>query len=517
MSKRKYTYNAAMTHSLRIWRAAAIFGAISCAAALFAAPAGAADKTLRVAMTTIPPSHFNPFRYTGIPGSYTWSAVFDGLTAFDDTGALMPHLAVSWQNTGPLTWVFKLREGVTFSNGAPFTADAVVASVEFLASEAAITEGVARMMSFLKSARAINAHTVEITTKVPTPLLPRFVTQLYAVEPATFRRLGITRFARAPVGTGPFMVEDIAPERVLLKAFTGSWRAPKVDRLEIRALADQPTRAVAVEAKQTDIALQLGPEEVAGIVAGGGRKVVWKDAQIWAYNFIGGRHPAVADVRVREALNIAVDRATIIKQLLEGATEPATQPAPSNVFGFNPALPPIPYDPARAKDLLKAAGWEKGFKLVLEATSGSGPSDDSINLIMAQYLGEIGVDVEFRPISSNQIISNSVDGGWKGDGFAIAYSYSPTQDALRALDTHSCLSARPWYCNQAVMPLIKAAQVEFDPAKSLKLRQDIMAFYRNDWASIFMFQQARFAGTSGKVAGLKVVNNQISYDQITLN
>lgn len=495
-----------------IWRSLTAVALVLCAPG-----AAQADTTLRIAATTIPPSQFNPFRYTGLPAAYTWSAVFDGLTAFDEKGELIAHLATSWQSTGPLTWIFKLRDDVRFSNGAPFTADAVVGVVDFLTSDAALAEGVARMMSFLKSARAIDAHTVEISTKVPTPLLPRFMTQLYALEPATLKKLGIAEFGRAPVATGPFMVEDIAAERIRLKAFTGSWRAPKVDRLEIRALADQPTRAVAVQAKQTDIAMQLGPEEIATIVANGGRKVTWKDAQIWSYNFIGGRNPAVADVRVREALNIAIDRATIIKELLDSATEPATQPAPPNVYGYNPDLPPIPFDPRRARELLKAAGWDKGFKLVMEATSGSGPNDAAINLTVAQQLGEIGVDVEFRPVSSNQIISNSVDGTWKGDGFAIAYSYSPTQEVLRALDTHSCLSAHPWYCNQAVMPLVRAAQVEFDPARNLQLRRDIMAFYRKDWASIFMFQQPRFAGTSGRVAGLKVVNNLISYDQITLN
>lgn len=494
----------------------AFIGLLAIAALLGFGPAEAKGP-LRLAVTTIPPSQFNPFRYTGLPAAYTWSAVFEGLTAFDEEGNLTPLLATSWENTGPLTWVFHLRKNVTFSNGAPFTADAVVNTVGFLTSEAAVTEAVARMMFFLKSARALDDHTVEIVTSVPTPLLPRFMTQLYMLEPNYFRRVGLAEFARAPISTGPFMVESIAPEKIKLKAFKESWRAPKIEQLEIRALADQPSRAAAVQAKQIDIALQLGPEEIANIVAGGGRKVTWRDAQIWSYNFIGGRNPALSDVRVREALNIAVDRATIIKQLLDDATTPATQPAPPNVYGFNPTLPPIPTDPARAKKLLAEAGWGNGFKMTLEATSGSGPNDDAINLTVAQNLAAIGVEVEIRPISSNQIISNSIDGTWKGDSFAIAYSFSPTQDALRALDTHSCLNVHAWYCNQAVMPLVRAAQVEFDPAKNLQLRRDIMAFYRKDWASIFMFQQPRFAGTAGNVSGLKVVNNLISYDKLSLN
>lgn len=484
---------------------------------LSATMSAAAEEVVRIGITTLPPSQFNPFRHTGIPAAYTWSAVFEGLTTFDENGELRPHLATSWENITPLKWVVYLRKDVKFSNGVPLTSEAVVNVVNFLKNEAAVTEGVARMMFFLAGARAIDSHTVEIETSVPTPLLPRFLTQLYMIEPKYFRSVGLNAFSKAPIATGPFTVESIQPEKVRLKASKTAWRAPNIDALEIRALADQPSRALAVQARQIDIAMQLGPEEVSAIIENGGKKVIWRDSQVWSYNFIGGRHPALGDVRVREALNIAVDRDTIIKTLLDNATIAATQPAPPNVYGFNPDLQAIPYDPARARKLLAEAGWGKRFKIVLEAVSGSGPNDDAINLTVGQYLSEIGVDVEFRQISSNDIISNSFNGNWKGDAFAIAYSFSPTLEALRALDTHSCLSSNPWYCNQAIMPTIRAAQVEFDPIKNLQLRRDIMAFYRNDWASLFMFQQPRFAGTSGKVTGLKVVNNLISYDEIDLN
>jgi peptide/nickel transport system substrate-binding protein len=483
---------------------------------VIAATPALAQDVVRVGVTTLPPSLFNPFRYTGLPAQYTWSAVFDGLTTFDESGALKPHLAVSWENVDPVTWIFRLRPDVTFSNGAPFTAEAVVTAVAFLTGPEAQGEAVATMMRFLRSARAIDTHTVEIKTTAPTPMLPRYMTQLYAVEPTTFRKAGLEGFARAPVATGPFVVQRIQPEKVTFTANRTSWRAPKVGALEIRALADQPSRALAVQSRQIDIALQLGPEDVGGIVAAGGRKVAWRDPQVWSYHFVPGRVKATEDVRVREALNLAIDRVSIIDRLLDRSTVPATQPAPPDVYGYNPDLPPIPYDPARARTLLAEAGWPKGFSIVLEATSGSGPNDDLVNLTVAQQLQDIGVQVEIRRVSSNQLIANSFDGKWKGDAFAIAYSFAPTLEALRALDRHSCLNPQAWYCNPGVMPLVQAAQTEFEPGRNLKLRHEIMAFYRKDWASIFMFQQPRFAGTSGRISGLKVINNQISYDEIAL-
>ncbi|MBL8645055.1 MAG: hypothetical protein JNK21_14060 [Rhodospirillaceae bacterium] len=489
---------------------------------LAAGMASAHAATLRVGVTALPPSLFNPFANTGLPYVYTWSAVFDGLTVIDENGDVQPWLATSWDTTDPLTWRLQLRRGVVFSDGTPFTAESVVAVAELLTSPAATKDVVARMMSFLDGARAIDDTTVEIRTKTPTPLLPRFLPQFYAVQPQQLRTLGLEGFAKAPIATGPFAVERIAPNMVTMRAHAQSWRKPKVDRLEIVMNGEASARKQAVLSNRIDIALNLGPEETAGIVAEGGKEVYWRDAAVWAYQFAGspenpfGLKP-FKDIRVREALNLAIDRKTIIDALLAGRTIPATQPAPPGVYGYNPDLPPIPYDPEKAKRLLAEAGYPKGFKFVMDATVGSGPADAALHQTVAQYLAAVGVTAEVRAISSNQLIRNVVEGGWTSDSFGLYYNHEPTADALRGLDTQSCLWHHAWYCNPATTPLIKAAHVEFDTAKSLALRQEVMAAYRNDWASIFMHQAVRFAGTRANVSGLKVVNNVIFYDQIGLD
>lgn len=476
----------------------------------------AQDTTLRVGLQSLPPSLFNPYRNTGLPYVYTWSAVFDGLTSIDETGALKPWLATSWERIDPLTWIFDLRDDVRFSNGTPMTAEAVVSAVRFLASDEAASETVARMMNFLVDARAIGPHRVEIRTDVPIPLLPRFFPQLYVVEPDYFNEVGLEAFAQAPIATGPFIVEDIRPERISFRAFRDGWRPPKVDRLDLLSLPDKSTRTMSVRAGSLDAAIGLGPDETASVIASGGNGYTWRDAAIWAYHFIDDRHPALADIRVREALNIAVDRKAIIESLLGGATVPATQPAPDVVYGFNPDLRPIPYDPDRARALLAEAGYPDGFGLVVEATAGSSANDSAVNLVVAQYLAAIGVEMEVRTVTVNQIIRNVVEGTWAGDAFGLHYNYEPTSEALRALDTNSCLWRHPWYCREEIMPVIAQARQELDPALNLKLRQDIMRFYRNDWAALFMYQAPRFAVSSAKVSGIEVINNFIMFDRINL-
>ncbi|MDX2225033.1 MAG: ABC transporter substrate-binding protein, partial [Rhodospirillaceae bacterium] len=335
-----------------LWRLLNVLVALS---AMCIWPAGVRADTdvLRIGTTAMPPSLGNPFRNTGTPHVFTWSAVFDGLTRIDRNGVVRPWLAVGWENLNPLTWRLALRPGVKFSNGTPFTAEAVVNIVTFLTGPAAVREVVARELNFLASARAIDPLTVELTTKEPVPLLPRHLQLLYMVEPDAWRQLGPDGFARAPVATGPYAIDRMDESGWRLSAFAGSWRAPRVAKLRWIAAPDAASRVQAVLADQMDIALGLGPDEVAAIEAGGGKGATWRTAANWALQFHQvGRNGPFNDRRVREALNLAVDRRALVDGLLAGTTVPATQPATQGTFGHNPDLPPIPHDPARARALL---------------------------------------------------------------------------------------------------------------------------------------------------------------------
>ncbi len=477
------------------------------------APAGA--TTLRVGATALPPSLGNPYRNTGIPHIFTWSAIFDGLTRIDATGQLQPWLATSWAQIDSATWRLTLRPGVTFSNGAPFTADAVVNAVTFLTSPEATREQVARELG-LKSARRIDDLTVEITTLQPSPFLPRALPLLHMVEPDSWRRLGAEGFARAPVGTGPFKVTQMAANRWELAAVPTSWRAPKVDRLVFTVAGDATIRAQAVLANQIDVALQLGPSEVATIEAGGGEGVAWRNAAVWAINFhqVKGGHPALRDRRVREALNLAVDREALVQELLQGKTVAAREPAPAIAYGYDPDIPPIPTDPVRARALLAEAGYPNGFKFVLQAVVGSGPADGDGFQKIAQDLAKIGVTMEIRVFPVAQLLRSVVEGDWDGDAFALTYATEPTIDALRPLMQHSCLNPHPWYCNEQIMPAIRAALVESDPAKAIALRHDVMRRYRADYAALYLYEIPRFAGLRKGVRGFSELHGFIPFDRI---
>ena len=129
-------------------------------------------KTLRVGLVALPPDRGYPYNSSGIPTIYTYRAIFDGLTFVTDKGEVLPYLATSWEQLDELTWRFKLREGVSFSNGAPFNADSVVFAVRHLTRPGAIIDVIARELVGVKSAEAENPLSVLIKTSRPEPLLP---------------------------------------------------------------------------------------------------------------------------------------------------------------------------------------------------------------------------------------------------------------------------------------------------------------------------------------------------------
>jgi len=481
---------------------------------LLIASASQAQDVLRIGTTALPPTLGNPYRNTGTPHIFTWSATFDGLTRIDATGTLQPWLAKDWESVDQLTWRIKLRDDVTFSNGVPFNADAVVSVLDYLTSDAAVREAVAREFSFVRSSRALDLYTVEITTKIPAPHLPRTLPLLHMVEPGQWRRLGPEGFSREPVGTGPYHPTKFSATKIEYDAVPTSWRKPTIPRMEKIAAPEAYARTQAVMAGQMDIALALGPEEADAIADAGGQSLSWPTAALWAINFYHGRGNPLDDVRVREALNLAVDRQGLIDGLLAGKPELPTQPATSVVYGFDPSLPPIPYDVDRARALLAEAGYPDGFSFFMQGVIGSGANDAAVFQKVAQDLLAIGVTMEIRTFPVAQLIRSVMEGEWDGDAFGVTFASEPTVDVLRPLRNHSCLWVHPWYCDERIMPTIEEALVTFDENKGLALRHEVMKFYREEWVALYLYQIVRFAGTRANVRGFSEVNGFVSYEDI---
>jgi len=484
-----------------------------------AAPASSGPKTLRVGLVALPPDRGYPYNSTGIPTIYTYRAIFDGLTFVTDAGDVLPYLATAWEQVDPLTWRFKLREGVTFSNGVPFTADSVVFAVQHVMRPDGIVDAISRELVGLQSAVAEGPHSVLIKTTRAEPLLPALLEQLLIVEPGQFQRLGQQGFAAEPVGTGPFKVVNWGDARIELAAFKESWRAPKVDALELIALPETSARVQGIQAGQIDVAVALAYDNIAQLEQAGARMNVSNVTSTLGLTFILTRLPdghPLLDRRVRQALNYALDKEGYIAAFFGGMTQPASQPTTKSGFGFNPDIKPYPYDPAKAKALLAEAGYPKGFSFTAEVTNGGGAALAETYQQVSADLARVGVNVILRNITVPQLLRGVQGGEWTGEAFGMNFSSERVLDALRSVRLHSCINRNPWYCDKGVTEKIQRAYAMGDLEERRKLTQEIMAHYHDDAPVIWLHEVAMFEGLSARVRNYQSAHTVIRYDLIEL-
>lgn len=475
----------------------------------------ASDATLRVAINVLPPGFANPYRTTAPPSITTTSALFDGLTRLDRQGNVSPWLAIKWEALNDTTWRFYLRDDVEFSNGVPFDAQTVVHAVTYLAEDGPAVESVRRDMPWLESAVAVDAYVVDIKTSVPVPILDRYAANLLMTEPGAFKRLGVDGYAQNPVVTGPFVVREWHPNRVLLDANPTSWRPPKVKAVEIVAIPDSTARVQAILSGRIDVAIALGPDEAAQVAANGGAFESFSTGQISNVTFNSTGTSPFRDVRVRRALNMAVNREIIIEVLVAGATVPANQPATREAFGYDPSLPLFSYDPDKAQKLLTEAGYPDGFSFKLR-TSLAGPAQASVYQQVASDLRKIGVEMVFDVVPPTQFLSDLRRLAEVAEAFTLPVPVFPTMDSMRAMAFHSCLVAIPWYCDSTIQPVIERALVEWDQDKAVALRQEVMQHYHHQAPVLYLHESVTFAGLSRRVANYNDVFGFVNYDVIEL-
>lgn len=468
-----------------------------------------AEQTLRVALTGFPPSKGNPHT-EHIDYLQVWAALFDPLTMITDDGELIPWLATAWERESPTSWVFTLRDGVTFSNGRPFDSDAVIEAVRYLASDEADGEAVAATLSYLGDAEALDAKTVRIHTTEPRPLFPYEIQLMRIPEPEAWRALGREGFGEAPVGTGPFALETWGVGRIKLNAVPDSWRAPSADFLEFSLVRDTSARLTGLITNEFDVIMSVDPDSIFDIEAVGGimRRNRIPAATAIMFNTVGD--PRFQDSKLRQALNYAVNKQAIIDVFFNGVTEPATQAAPQAAVGFNRDLKPYPYDPDMARQLLAEAGYPDGLSFDMELSDGSSLSQRVYQQV-AVDLARVGVRMTINTITRIQYLSNFQTGQWGGSTFPAGY-FTPTLDGLETVAGSSCLRPNSWYCDPEIVPEIEAALAEQSFERRTAMVKDLLAYGHETAAGLFLYESATFTAHGPSVIGYGTHGPFILYD-----
>jgi peptide/nickel transport system substrate-binding protein len=359
--------------------------------------------------------------------------IYETLLVRTPDGELQPGLAADFpEQVDETTWRFTLREGVTFHDGEPFNADAVVHSVERIIDPAFESEQAGSFFGTITGAEAVDELTVDITTSGPDPVLPSRMYWMKMVPPEASQEAD---FAENPVGTGPYrFVEWVRGDHVTLEANPDYWDGPPaIDRVTFRFVAEPGTRLAGLLSGELDLITNLLPEDVE-TVEGAGKQAVAVQGLEHPVIILNTEEGVTADPRVREALNLAVDKEALANDLYGGnATVDPCQILSPSWTGFNEDLQPYPYDPDRARALLQEANAE-GATVELIGTRGRWLKDGELLEAVAGYWNEVGIDAKLRIFEFDEYL-NRLFGEVRPDAVFVVSS-NELLDASRNLGAY---------------------------------------------------------------------------------
>jgi len=452
-----------------------------------------------ISMADVPLTSGQPDRGAGAY-QFTGFTIYDPLVAWemdvaDRPGKLAPGLATEWrvEPSDAKKWRFSLRAGVKFHDGSPFNADAVIWNLEKVLDDKAPqfdkrqSAQVKPRLPSVASYRKIDDMTVEISTKDVDSIFPYQMLWFLISSPAQYEKLGKDwdKFASAPSGTGPFKLDKLVPrERVELVKNADYWdkrRIPKVDRLILLPIPEALTRTNALLAGQVDLIETPAPDAVPRLKQAGMRIVTNVTPHVWNYHLSTLPGSPWTDLRLRQALNLAVDRDGIVA-LLNGLAKPAAgQVDPSSPWFGKPRFQ-IKYDLAEAKRLVNEAGYSPEKPLKTTFVIAQGGTGQMLSLPMNEFLQagfkEIGIEIDFKVVELEALYTywrkgakDEASAGFTANNIAYV-----TSDPLYAIIRffHSSQVAPVgvnwgWYANPKVDAIIDEAKHTFDPAKQDEL------------------------------------------------
>ncbi|MEU6189484.1 ABC transporter substrate-binding protein [Nocardia sp. NPDC047038] len=353
-----------------------------------------ADHTLRLALSR-QFTGLNPHN-GGSPDSdgSVKGTVYEALTSLDSGGRVQPRLAASWSNPTPLEWRFTLRDGVRFSDGTPLTAQEVAWNFAELLDPATKSQLGAQLKIYTAAVTAEGANVVVFHLKSPAIDLPSRLWNFYLTTQKFWQSGNLNTEA---IGTGPYLLKSIDLENgAKLTANPGYWGdKPVFENVEYKVLPSEAARVSAVQAGEVDIALNLDPLSLDQFASNTKYRATLSDSSwVQVISINENKGGPLADVRVRQALNYAIDKKAIINGLLKGAVQPSRgQVIAPPFYQPNPAVTEFEYNPGRARQLLAEAGHSDDVVLQLDIPSGTYAAGAAIGQAVAQQAAAVGIRI----------------------------------------------------------------------------------------------------------------------------
>ncbi|MBL6456390.1 ABC transporter substrate-binding protein [Belnapia sp. T6] len=381
--------------------------AMAMAAPLAAPAARAADITIAVggAFTSMDPHFFD----LSPNHALTWH-VFDRLVHPDADQRPTAGLATSWRVIDERTWEFKLREGVRWQDGTPFTADDVVFTFQRAPNVPNSPTSMGQYIRPVTRLEVVDAHTIRMHTAEPVPLIPQMMSSFSIIGRKQGEGMSTADYnsGKAAVGTGPYRLVSLAlGDRAVFARNPDYWgRAQPWDRVTYRMITNDSARVAALQSGDVDAIDTVPTRDVARISRDARLSVASRPGLRLIYLYVDANRPVsplvtdrdgkpipnpLRDVRVRQALSIAINREGIQRQIMEGYSKPTGQAMPEGGMGYDPSIPVPAYEPDRARRLLAEAGYPDGFTITLSGPNDRYVNDDAIAQAIAQMWARIGI------------------------------------------------------------------------------------------------------------------------------
>lgn len=400
-------------------------------AALLAGNASAAE--LRIG-TAAEPSSLDPHYHNLTPNNTIRRHIFESLVDQDAKQRLIPALAESWRTIDDKTWEFKLRKGVKFHDGSEFTAQDFVYTLCRIPNVANSPSSFTLYTKGVDSVETPDPYTIIIKTAAPYPLLPVEMTTFGIIsakaaggEKVTFDKAGCKAESwpstqafndgTLAVGTGPFKLAEYRKgERIVIDRNPDYWgQKPEWEKVTFRPITSEGPRVAALLAGDVDMVdeppLQdlerLRKDPKVSVVETLSNRIIYmaldQAEKTPTVKGTDGKNP-LRDIRVRQAMSLAIDREAIVKRIMNSTAEPAAQLLAPGLFGTNPSLK-YAYDTKRAKELLAEAGYPNGFELTIGTPNDRYINDEKIAQAVAQMFSRIGIKTQVDAATVNVFFS----------------------------------------------------------------------------------------------------------------
>jgi peptide/nickel transport system substrate-binding protein len=477
-------------------------------------------KVLRIGIG-IDPDTINPIEITtAIPANIT-ELLYGTLFKTSAGGKIIPNMASGWSvSADGLTWTIKLKKGIKFIDGASLNAQTLKRQLE-LVQDPKVRMPLRFLFASVKNLTVVDDYTVQYHLRAPFAPFAGLLSAFAVPSQKALTPYDSTKLNQHPVGAGPFkLAEWVRGERMVLVRNDGYWgKKPTVEKIVFRIIPETATRVAMLRAGQLDLIYSPTPADIPSLEADPNITVARPLSTRMIFMGMNTQKGPTKSKLVRQAFNYAVDKETITKKILFGVAKPLDGPLPPSIFGYARMEKQYPYDPEKAKALLKQANFPKDTVVKMITPNGRYTYDKQVAEAIQAYLKDIGVKTELRTydwptymgMTSKPLAQSEVElylTGWgfpyyDADSYLLVY-FSSFVHPPRGLNT-------TFYLNPKYDMAVGAARQTMDPAKRKALYKQAATMLWDDAAAIWLYVEPFAIAYQSKYQGLDIRPNERIY------